>query len=667
MKFYSFKFFFLYILIMSSTSLKFSSAQLQNSQVDTGSFGIANDVFLKDGQQFQIIGGDLHYFRIHPEYWKDRLLRAKALGLNTIQTYVPWNLHEPSPGEWVFEGMADIESFLKLCQELGFLVMLRPGPYICGEWDFGGFPAWLLSIEPPLKLRSSDPAFLHLVEKWWGVLLPKIAPLLYNNGGPIIMVQVENEYGSYGDDKNYLHQLVSLARRHLGDEIILYTTDGGSRDTLEKGTIRGASVFFSTGDEPWSKFKLQKEFNEPGKSPPICTEFYTGWLTHWGEKLAATNAQFVSNALETILSRNGSAVLYMVHGGTNFGFLNGANTGSDDSDFKPDITSYDYDAPISEWGDSDSPKFKALRKVIKKYSPVSVPRVPPNNGKRGYGKVKLQKRASFFRCTTYSNQSLRMSLKPKIQFFMESVGQMFGFLLYVSEYPAKKNRSILSIPKVHDRAQVYVSCSLDEMINKYVGKIERWRMNRLRFQALNVLQPSSYLFWYLTFKVENMGRLNYGPYMYDRKGILSDVVLDGSVLHGWRMIPFSFQNLSKLFKESPIVGLLSEGPMFYEGHFTINSTDEIADTFISFGGWGKGIAFVNNFNIGRFWRLIDPEIILQLAGPQCSLYVPAPLLRQGKMWWYIILETDAPNHELVVESIDQQDFTCGQRSRSGTK
>ncbi|XP_026450501.1 beta-galactosidase 17-like [Papaver somniferum] len=553
--------------------------------------------------------------------------------------------------------------------------MLRPGPYICGEWDFGGFPAWLLSIEPPLKLRSSDPAFLHLVEKWWGVLLPKIAPLLYNNGGPIIMVQVENEYGSYGDDKNYLHQLVSLARRHLGDEIILYTTDGGSRDTLEKGTIRGAGVFsaidFSTGDEPWSKFKLQKEFNEPGKSPPICTEFYTGWLTHWGEKLAATNAQYTANALETILSRNGSAVLYMVHGGTNFGFLNGANTGSDDSDFKPDITSYDYDAPIREWGDSDSPKFKALRKVIKKYSPVSVPRVPPNNGKRGYGKVKLQKRASFFD-VQHTIQNPKDVVEAKNPVFMESVGQMFGFLLYVSEYPAKKNRSILSIPKVHDRAQVYVSCSLDERINKYVGKIERWATEPLEIPSIRCASTIR-----LSILVENMGRLNYGPYVYDRKGILSDVVMDGSVLHGWRMIPFSFQNLSKLFKESPIVGvgtttsekelshsnleyhseLLSEGPMLYEGHFTINSTDEIADTFISFSGWGKGIASVNDFNIGRFWPL---------AGPQCSLYVPAPLLRTGKNV-VIILETDAPNHELVVESIDQQDFTCGQRSRSGTK
>uniref|UniRef100_A0A452ZPD5 beta-galactosidase n=1 Tax=Aegilops tauschii subsp. strangulata TaxID=200361 RepID=A0A452ZPD5_AEGTS len=185
-------------------------------------FWIEGDAFWKDGARFQIVGGDVHYFRIVPEYWKDRLLRAKALGLNTIQTYVPWNLHEPEPQSWEFKGFADIESYLRLAQELEMLVMLRVGPYICGEWDLGGFPPWLLTIEPALKLRSSDSTYLFLVERWWRVLLPKVAPLLYENGGPIIMVQIENEFGSFGDDKNYLHYLVQLARRYLGNDIVLY-------------------------------------------------------------------------------------------------------------------------------------------------------------------------------------------------------------------------------------------------------------------------------------------------------------------------------------------------------------------------------------------------------------------------------------------------------------
>lgn len=303
-------------------------------------------MFWKDNSPFQIIGGDLHYFRILPQYWEDRLLKAKALGLNTVQTYVPWNLHEPLPQKWSFEGIADFESYLKLAHKLGLLVMLRVGPYICGEWDLGGFPAWLLAIEPAFKLRSSDPKFLQLVESWWDVLLPKVAHLLYENGGPIIMVQIENEFGSYGDDKAYLHQLVALARKHLGNDIILYTTDGGTQDTLEKGTIPGEGVYsavdFSTGEDAWPIFELQKKYNAPGKSPPLTAEFYTGWLTHWGEKNAETDASSTAAALEKILSGNGSAVLYMAHGGTNFGFFNGANTGQDSSDYKADLTSYDY-------------------------------------------------------------------------------------------------------------------------------------------------------------------------------------------------------------------------------------------------------------------------------------------------------------------------------------
>ncbi|KAK8970639.1 Beta-galactosidase 17 [Platanthera guangdongensis] len=271
-------------------------------------FKISDDMFWKDGQPFQIIGGDLHYFRVLPEYWADRLLRAKALGLNTIQTYIPWNLHEPSPQKWNFEGIANIESFLKLTQELGFLVMLRAGPYICAEWDLGGFPAWLLAIEPALKLRSSDPVYLHLVRRWWGVVLPKIIPFLYENGGPVIMVQVENEFGSFGDDKTYLRHLATLARGHLGKDIILYTTDGGTKDTLEKGSIPEESVYaavdFSTGENPWPIFELQKRYNAPGKSPPLSSEFYTGWLTHWGEANAKTNATYTADYLQLILSRN---------------------------------------------------------------------------------------------------------------------------------------------------------------------------------------------------------------------------------------------------------------------------------------------------------------------------------------------------------------------------
>lgn len=642
-------------------------------KVKPRSFEIDDDKFWKDGEFFRIIGGDLHYFRILPQYWEDRLVRAKALGLNTIQTYVPWNLHEPQPGKLVFEGIADLVSFLKLCHKLDILVMLRPGPYICGEWDLGGFPAWLLAIEPPLKLRSSDPAYLRLVDNWWGILLPKVAPFLYNNGGPIIMVQIENEFGSYGDDKAYLHHLVKLARGHLGDGIILYTTDGGSRENLEKGTIRGDAVFstvdFTTGDDPWPIFKLQKEFNAPGKSPPLSSEFYTGWLTHWGEKNAKTGADFTASALEKILSQNGSAVLYMVHGGTNFGFYNGANTGVDESDYKPDITSYDYDAPISESGDVENAKFNALRRVIELHTAASLPSVPSDNGKMGYGPIQLQKTAFLFDLLDNINPADVVESENPLS--MESVGQMFGFLLYVSEYTPKDDKSVLLIPEVHDRAQVFTLCHSEDNSRRptHVGSIDRLSSKKLGLPNAKCASNIS-----LFVLVENQGHVNYGPYIFDKKGILSSVFLDGIILHGWKMIPIPFHNLNEVPKINLIIevahsrfitvstqrelkdkpGNVSEVPAFFTGHFFIENVNQIHDTFISFSGWGKGIAVVNDFNIGRYW----PSF-----GPQCNLYVPAPILRHGENV-LVILELESPNPELVIHSVDHPDFTCGSSKSS---
>ncbi|TKY48267.1 Beta-galactosidase 17 [Spatholobus suberectus] len=649
----------------------FSSHPPHHSHRDTVNrkFEIASDRFWKDGEPFQIIGGDLHYFRVHPEYWEDRLLKAKALGLNTIQTYVPWNLHEPAPGKLVFEGFANIEGFLNLCHKLGLLVMVRPGPYICAEWDWGGFPGWFYSMNPTPKPRSSDPTFLQLVERWWSNLLPKFVPLLYDNGGPIIMVQIENEYGSYGNDKAYLHQLVTLARGHLGHDVILYTTDGGSRENLEKGTIRGDAVFsavdFSTGEDPWPIFKLQKEFNAPGKSPPLSAEFYTGWLTHWGEKIAKTDADFTAAALEKILQKNGSAVLYMVHGGTNFGFYNGANTGGDEADYKPDLTSYDYDAPIRESGDIDNSKFNAIRRVIARYSSVPLPSVPSNNEKARYGPIHLQRKAFLFDTFDFTNSANVFESETPMS--MEYVGQFFGFLLYVTEYKAKRGGRILFIPKLHDRAQVFISCPSEESGARptYVGTVERWLNNKLSLPDVKCHFNIN-----LFILVENMGRVNYGPFIFDRKGILSSVYLDGGKVKGWKMFPIPLHNLNEMSNYNPIrqaaysafsensssrkkliykYANTSKEPAFYSGQFSIDKSSQVKDTFISFNNWGKGIVFVNDFNIGRYWPL---------RGPQCNLYVPAPVLKEGDNF-LVILELESPDPELVVRTVDEPDFTCG--------
>ncbi|KAL3632007.1 hypothetical protein CASFOL_024991 [Castilleja foliolosa] len=630
-----FVFFIFLIVLAPMPSASNYSTQFHLDRRNEHKFEIADDMFWKDGETFRIIGGDLHYFRVHPEYWEDRLLRAKALGLNTIQTYVPWNLHEPRQGHLVFEGIADLISFLELCKKLDFLVMLRAGPYICGEWDLGGFPAWLLAEEPQIRLRSSDPAFLSFVEKWWDVLLPKVSPFLYSNGGPIIMVQVENEFGSYGGDKAYLHYLVKLARKHLGDDIILYTTDGGTRETLEKGTILGDAVF--------------------------SAEFYTGWLTHWGENIASTDATSTATNLETILSNNGSAVLYMAHGGTNFGFYNGANTGSSESDYKADLTSYDYDAPIRESGDVDNAKYKALRKVIAKYAKGPLASVPPDSEKIAYGRIKLDRVSFLF--DTIGLKDIIDADESDNPISMEAFGQMFGFVLYVSDYTPKRDGSVLFIPKVHDRAQVFVSCPDDSGKRPtYVDVITRWSNRHIDLPYLKCESKCK-----LFILVENMGRLNYGPYMFDRKGILSSVYLDEQPLYNWKMLPVSLQNLSDTSKINPIIRnatseylkgsarkklkdkMLSFEPAFYAAQFNI---DMVRDTYLSFRGWSKGVAFVNEINVGRFW----PSV-----GPQCNLYVPAPILRQGDNT-LIVLELESPNPDLYVSSVDQSDFSCGPRS-----
>ncbi|XP_057457830.1 beta-galactosidase 17 isoform X2 [Lotus japonicus] len=606
------------------------------------------------------------------QYWEDRLLKAKALGLNTIQVYVPWNLHEPTQGKLVFDGVANIESFLNLCHKLGLLVMVRPGPYICAEWDWGGFPAWFLSMNPSPKPRSSDPNFLQLVERWWGNLLPKFVPLLYQNGGPIIMVQIENEFGSYGDDQAYLHHLVTLARGHLGHDIILYTTDGGSRENLEKGTIRGDTVFsavdFTTGDNPWPIFKLQKEFNAPGKSPPLSAEFYTGWLTHWGEKIAQTDADSTAAALEEILRKNGSAVLYMVHGGTNFGFYNGANTGGvDEDDYQPDLTSYDYDAPIRESGDVDDSKFNAIRKVIARYSSAALPSLPASNEKTSYGPIHLQRKLFLFDMFDFTNSTSAFESENPMS--MEDVGQLFGFLLYATKYRAKRGGRILFIPKLHDRAQVFISCPSKESGSRptYVGSVERKRYSNYKL-SLPELKCHSKINLFIL--VENMGRVNYGPFIFDRKGILSSVYLDGEIVQGWKMFPVPLHNLNEVPSYNPIIQSsysalkeisasrkrliyksenTSREPAFYSGRFFIDKSSQVKDTFISFNNWGKGIAFVNDFNIGRYWPV---------RGPQCNLYVPAPILKQGDNF-LVILELESPDPKLVVQTVDEPNFTCG--------
>jgi beta-galactosidase len=636
--------------------------------VPSHSFVIEQDQFRKDGVSFRILGGDIHYFRVHPQLWEDRLLRVKALGLNTIQTYVPWNVHEPRPGHFNFNGSADLVTFLKLAHKLELLVMLRIGPYIGGEWDLGGLPAWLLGLKPSVRLRSSDAQYLAQIDNWWKKLLPKVAPELFSAGGSVIMVQIENEYGSYGSDKLYLQFLQSQARFHLGNDVIIYTTDVAEKESLRDGSLSEEGVFaavnFPTGQDPASAFELQKRYNSPGMSPPLSAEFYAGGLTHWGEKLIKTDAKSTALAFDEILRLNASVVLYMVHGGTNYGFYSGANTGTGSSDYQPAITSYDYDAPIGEDGDVSGAKFQEIRKVVSKYVKGDLPEPPPLPPRTAYGEVTMKAMGSIFDVLKFvSNPPSGIKLEWPVP--MERLRQGSGFILYRSYLPANvRPGSRLTVMEVNDRAQVFVGSATNNRM--FLGTLERWSRNSLTLPAAAAIPGLQ-----LDILVENMGRVSNGLFMGENKGITEAVLLDDDPILDWHahtigleniggLKPSSFQKILPVNRELEIITTkikrtpqlirpfvdLVNGPFFYEG--TLNVT-QLGDTFMSFRGWNKGVAFVNGFNLGRFW----PSM-----GPQCTLYIPSPLLRLGQNK-LIILELESSSPVQTLELVDRGAFTCG--------
>uniref|UniRef100_A0A452TR01 Beta-galactosidase n=1 Tax=Ursus maritimus TaxID=29073 RepID=A0A452TR01_URSMA len=563
--------------------------------------------FLKDGQPFRYISGSIHYARVPRFYWKDRLLKMKMAGLNAIQTYVPWNFHEPQPGQYQFSGEHDVEYFIKLAHELGLLVILRPGPYICAEWDMGGLPAWLL-LKESIILRSSDPDYLAAVDKWLGVLLPKMKPLLYQNGGPIITVQVENEYGSYFScDYDYLRFLQKLFHYHLGNDVLLFTTDGAHEMFLQCGALQGlyATVDFGPGANITAAFEIQRK-SEP-RGPLVNSEFYTGWLDHWGQPHSTVRTEVVASSLHEILSRGANVNLYMFIGGTNFAYWNGKNnpTGS-----QP--TSYDYDAPLSEAGDLTE-KYFALRDVIRKFEKVPEGFIPPSTPKFAYGKVVLKK------------------VREQINRAVES-GEYFGFVLYRTTLPQDcRDPTPLSSPLsgVHDRAYVAVD------------GVPQGVLERSDVITLNITGKAGAT---LDLLVENMGRVNYGRYINDFKGLISNLTLGSSILTDWMIFPLDTENAVRKHlggwdghnngrHDKPLDHSSSNYklPAFYMGNFSIPSgiPDLPQDTFIQFPGWTKGQVWINGFNLGRYWPA---------RGPQMTLFVPRH-----------ILVTSAPNTIMVLE------------------
>lgn len=555
------------------------------------SFSTHDNSFVLNGEPVRIISGAIHYFRVVPEYWEDRLKKLKAFGANCVETYMPWNLHEPSPGTFSFDKMLDFERFIRTAESLGLYVILRPGPYICAEWEFGGLPAWLLR-ENDIKLRCSDPVYFAAVERYFAHILPRIVPLQCTQGGPVIMIQVENEYGAFGNDAAYMQSLRDLYTKH-GIDIVLFTSDQPQPHMLRAGKTSGALMTANFGSN--AKVRFERLRSMQPKGPLMNAEFWCGWFDQWNGPHSCRSAQSAAKSFDQALSLGGSVNFYMFHGGTNFGFTNGANC-KDGKKYQPTITSYDYDALLSESGDI-TPKYIACRKILSKYISLA-PLENFNSQKIAIRNIKFNEYAPLF-------LNLDMITKPvhsPSTITMEQAGQNFGYILYRTHINSPSKNAKLNIIDVHDRACVYVD-------GVYVGTV--YRPDKKTILEFSISEGDHQL----DILVENMGRTNYGPYLADKKGITSCVQLNDQTLFGWEIFPLALDNISSL-RYSENTESAQNTPAFYRAHFSLESAE---DTFLDTRSFGKGNAFINGFNLGRFWE----------KGPQKTLYIPAPLLKKG--------------------------------------
>ncbi|HEY5910645.1 MAG TPA: beta-galactosidase family protein, partial [Verrucomicrobiae bacterium] len=551
-------------------------------------FAVGDTDFLLDGKPFLVRRGEMHFARIPREYWQHRLRLAHTMGLNTVCAYLFWNVHEPQPGHFDFSGMADVAEFCRLAQDEGLKVILRPGPYSCAEWDFGGFPYWLLKI-PDIKLRTQDPRYLSACRHYLRAVGKQLAPLQITHGGPIIMVQVENEYGSYGSDKQYIGILRDYIKE-AGFDVPLFTCDGPSQ--LMNDTRDDLFCVVNFGGGPEGNFKALRQIRPKG--PLMCGEYYPGWFDSWGKPHHVGNTTTIVNELGWMLEHNASFSIYMVHGGTSFGFTAGANC----PPFAPQVTSYDYDAPISEAG-WDTPKFHALRDLFLKHLAPGerLPEVPPRNPVIRIEPFELGEVAPLLA----KLPTPKMAKRPQP---MEMYGQARGCILYRTTLPAG-GASVLRLTELHDYGLIFLD-------GKKLATLDR-RRNQSTVQL-----PARPATTQLDVLVDTFGHVNYGGYLHDRKGITEkvEVVAGGETreLVGWEV--FNFPLDSRDLNRLKFQRATTDQPAFYRGDFEVA---QAGDTLLDFSTWGKGVAWVNGHNLGRFWNI----------GPHQTLYCPGPWLKRG--------------------------------------
>jgi len=558
-------------------------------------FEIKQGKFLLNGENFPLYSGAIHYFRTVEQDWRDRLAKLKACGFNTVETYVCWNLHEPQPGQFDFSGMLDIAKFLRIAQELGLWAIVRPGPYICSEWDLGGLPPWLLK-DPAMRLRVAYPPYLERVKIFFENFLPQIAPMQITRGGNVIMVQVENEYGSYGNDHEYLE----FCRKCIldgGIDVPLFTSDGGWESALTGGKMEGILATANFGSRAKQNFDCLRKYEPEG--PWVCMEFWNGWFDHWGTDHHARDSGEVVEALNEILDDNGYVNFYMFHGGTNFGFTAGANF---HDKYSPTVTSYDDDAPLNEYG-GYTPKYHAIRNVLLErqgIDPATLP-LPEQAPLQHVGNVELTEQALLFEQLD-NIATHHKSVQPES---MEYYGQNWGLILYRSTLKAPQSNDLnIFVDGLADRASVFVDGKFYDRLWRNDGEgmgagVDDALVNGGQVDVL----------------VEAMGRVNYGPQLHDRKGA-RQIRANGQLMSHFDVYTMELDNVKAITFTSAQDLTEPNAPVFLRGKFVAKAQD----CFLHLEGLNKGIAWVNGKNLGRYWKI----------GPQKSLYIPGAWLNDGE-------------------------------------
>ena len=617
------------ILCLSMAMLTMPATSMA-AKKNGGNFTIGKGTFLLNGEPFIVKAAEVHYPRIPRPYWEHRIKMCKALGMNAVCIYIFWNIHEQAEGQFDFTGNNDVAEFCRLAQKNGMYVIVRPGPYVCAEWEMGGLPWWLLK-KKDIKLRERDPYFMERVKIFEEKVGEQLAPLTIQNGGPIIMVQVENEYGSYGEDKPYVSEIRDCLRGIYGKELALFQCDWSSN--FEKNGLDDLvwTMNFGTGANIDNQFRRLGELRPD--APKMCSEFWSGWFDKWGARHETRPAKDMVDGMDEMLSKGISFSLYMTHGGTSFGHWAGANSPG----FAPDVTSYDYDAPINEWGLA-TPKFWELRKMMEKYNggkkmsavpkaPMPIITIP---------KFELKEFAPLM----YANGGLNTDGNTDdLTFEAHNLG--WGYAAYYTMLPELPVSSVLTA-EFHDFAQVFID-------GKYIGKIDRVKNEK----SLTI--PPTKAGSLLVIVVEAMGRINFGRAIKDFKGVVGNVTISSKVgkhdvtysLKGWEkyfvndkyetaLLAFHRASATEnneyieVFKED---AKMMGGRGYYRGYFNIN---KVGDTFLNFETWGKGQVYVNGHAMGRIWSI----------GPQQTLYIPGCWLKKGKNE-VIVLDVVGPKEPVV--------------------